>query len=62
MIREFRHLKPALSAVLVMIGVKMLFAKQLKSLMGPDFNLYVLLVVVLFIAAGVIFSLRDRRR
>lgn len=62
MIREFRHLKPALSAVLVLIGVKMLFAKQLKSLVGPDFNLYVLLLVLILIASGVIFSLRDRNR
>ena len=57
MIERFRYLKVALSAVLVIVGVKMLTHVQLKAWLGPNFNLYLLAVVVSVLAAGVGVSL-----
>jgi len=38
----FRYLKVALAFVLALVGVKMLAQSWLKSLLGPDCNLYLL--------------------
>ena len=62
MIRKFRHLKVALAAVLMVVGLKMLFAEWLKATVGSRFNFYLLGVVVAILAAGVISSLIADRR
>lgn len=57
MIVKFRYLKPALSLILILVGVKMLAAKWLKEWLGDSFNLTVLAVILVILAAGVIASL-----
>jgi tellurite resistance protein TerC len=51
-IQRFRYLKVSLALVLALVGVKMLTHTWLKSLLGPDFNLYLLLLVLGILAAG----------
>ena len=55
-IEAFRYLKVSLALVLALVGVKMLAHSWLKSLLGPSFNLYLLLAVVGILAAGVLAS------
>jgi tellurite resistance protein TerC len=55
-IEAFRYLKLSLALVLALVGVKMLTHSWLKSLLGPNFNLYLLLVVLAILAAGVLAS------
>ena len=55
-IETFRYLKVSLALVLAIVGVKMLTHSWLKSLLGPNFNLYLLLVVLGVLAAGVLAS------
>jgi tellurite resistance protein TerC len=57
MIAKFRYLKPALSLVLLLVGVKMLAAKWLKTWLGESFNLTVLGVILAVLITGVITSL-----
>lgn len=57
MMDKFRYLKISLAAVLLVIGLKMLLATQLKDAIGPGFNLYLLLVVVGILATGIAASL-----
>ncbi|MEZ4402840.1 MAG: TerC family protein [Kofleriaceae bacterium] len=57
MLDRFRYLKPALAAVLVIIGAKMLAHGWLKAWLGDAFNFYVMGVVLGVIAAGVVTSL-----
>lgn len=57
MLDKFRYLKVSLAIVLVLVGVKMLAAKQLKELLGDGFNFYVLAGVLGILAAGVVASL-----
>jgi len=57
MIANFRYLKPALSLILLVVGVKMLTAQWLKSWLGDSFNLVVLAVILGILATGVITSL-----
>ena len=57
MIDKFRYLKISLATVLLVIGLKMLLATQLKEAIGPGFNLYLLLVVLIILATGVLASL-----
>lgn len=57
MMDKFRFLKPALAAVLAVVGVKMLTADWLKQWIGEHFNLYLLGVVMSILAVGVIASL-----
>jgi tellurite resistance protein TerC len=57
LISKFRYLKPALSLILVLVGVKMLAAKWLKLWLGDSFNLTVLTVILAILATGVITSL-----
>jgi tellurite resistance protein TerC len=55
-IGAFRYLKVSLALVLALVGVKMLGHAWLKSLLGQNFNLYLLLVVLGILAAGVLAS------
>jgi tellurite resistance protein TerC len=61
MIRKFRHLKVALAGVLMVVGLKMIFAEWLKATLGRHFNLYLLAAVLAILAAGVISSLIAER-
>jgi tellurite resistance protein TerC len=63
MVGKFRYLKPALAAVLLVVGGKMLAAKPLHDLLGPRFNLVLLGVIVGILVTGVVASMiADRRR
>jgi tellurite resistance protein TerC len=62
MIDQFRYLKVALALVLMVVGVKMMVHSWLKELLGQHFNLYLLGVVLLILAAGVAASLVASRR
>ena len=55
-IEAFRYLKVSLALVLAVVGVKMLTHAWLKSVLGPNFNLYLLAVVLAILAAGVLAS------
>jgi tellurite resistance protein TerC len=55
-IQEFRYLKVALSLVLAVVGGKMLTHGWLRAILGPNFNLYLLLVVLLLLSLGVLAS------
>lgn len=57
MMDKFRFLKLSLAIVLGIVGLKMLFAEPLKESFGPAFNLYLLLLVILVLIAGVLASL-----
>jgi len=57
MISKFRYLKPALATVLIVVGVKMLTASWLKLVLGENYTLYVLALILLIIGAGVVGSL-----
>ncbi len=57
MIDKFRYLKVALAVVLMVVGVKMMIHVWLKSILGKHFNLYLLAVVLLILAAGIAASL-----
>jgi tellurite resistance protein TerC len=57
LISKFRYLKPALSLILVLVGVKMLAAKWLKVWLGDSFNLTVLAVILAILTTGIITSL-----
>ncbi|MEK6709365.1 MAG: TerC/Alx family metal homeostasis membrane protein [Nitrospinota bacterium] len=54
---KFRYLKVSLALVLVLVGAKMLVADWFRDLMGAKFNFYLLGMVVLILAAGVVASL-----
>jgi TerC family integral membrane protein len=63
MVKKFRYLKVSLALVLLVVGVKMLIAEWLKLALGKHFNLFLLTVVLLILAAGVAASmLVDRRQ
>jgi tellurite resistance protein TerC len=55
-IETFRYLKVSLALVLALVGVKMLAHTWLKDRLGPNFNLYLLAVVVTILALGVLAS------
>jgi len=57
MMNKFRYLKVALALVLLLVGVKMLAASWLKELLGKNFNLYLLAMVVLVLTLGIAISL-----
>jgi len=65
MIDKFRYLNVSLAVVLMLVGVKMLVAERLKEMIGKHFNVYLLALVFLILAAGVTASLiadhRDRQ-
>jgi tellurite resistance protein TerC len=56
MMDKFRYLKISLATVLLVIGLKMLLATQLKDAIGPGFNLYLLMVVLAILATGILAS------
>ncbi|MBC7673921.1 MAG: TerC family protein [Polaromonas sp.] len=56
MVTKFRYLKVSLALVLMIVGVKMLFADWLKLAIGKQFNLYLLAVILSVLAAGVAAS------
>ena len=56
LIHKFRYLKPALSLILILVGVKMLAAKWLKIWLGDTFNLTVLAVIIGILATGILTS------
>jgi tellurite resistance protein TerC len=62
MVGKFRYLKPALAAVLLVVGGKMLAAKPLHDLLGPRFNLVLLGVIVGILVTGVVASMIADRR
>lgn len=62
MVKKFRYLKVALAVILLVVGVKMLAAEPLKHALGMHFNLYLLMVVLAILAAGVVGSLIAERR
>ena len=55
----FHYLKYALALILVTVGVKMLAHTWLERMLGPDFNLYVLGLVLLILAIAIGASLRQ---
>jgi tellurite resistance protein TerC len=57
MIAKFQYLKPALSLILLVVGVKMLAAKWLKVWFGDSFNLVILAVILGILLTGVVTSL-----
>jgi tellurite resistance protein TerC len=57
MIAKFQYLKPALSLILLVVGVKMLAAKWLKMWLGDSFNLVILGVILGILFTGVITSI-----
>ncbi len=62
MIDKFKYLKVSLAAVLALVGVKMLMASWLKQVVGPHFNFYLLGVILLILATGVVASVIVNRR
>jgi tellurite resistance protein TerC len=62
MVKKFRYLKVALALILMVVGLKMLLVEWLKLALGRHFNLYLLVVVLVILAAGVVGSLLAERR
>jgi tellurite resistance protein TerC len=62
LIDKFKYLKVSLSFILVLVGVKMLAAERFKALLGQHFNYYLLAIVLLILACGVVVSLLANRR
>lgn len=56
LIASFRYLKPALSLILILVGLKMLAAKWLKIWLGDSFNLTVLAVILAILVTGIVTS------
>ena len=61
-IEKFRYLKTSLSAILGLIGLKMLTGDLLKEFFGPNVNLYMLGIVVAILATGAVASVVVTRR
>jgi len=57
MIHQLKYLKAALAVVLLVVGMKMMTHSWLKALLGPNFNIYLLCLVMAILAVGVIASL-----
>ena len=57
MLAKFVYLKPALSLILLVVGIKMLAAKWLKVWLGDSFNLVILGVILGILVTGVVTSL-----
>ena len=66
MMDKFRFLKVSLAIILAMVGVKMLVAGWLKSIIGENFNFWLLGMIALILGGGVVASIvvnrRDARR
>lgn len=61
-IDKFRYLKTSLSAILGLIGLKMLTGELLKEHFGPNVNLYMLGMVVGILVLGAVASIVATRR
>jgi tellurite resistance protein TerC len=61
-ITKFRYLKVSLAAILGLVGVKMLTSKWLNEFVGPSFNFFLLGIVALILAIGVLASVIVTRR
>ena len=59
-LHALRYMKHALSAVLMVVGVKMLAHQPIERALGEHFNLYLLGLVLLILAIGVVTSLLHR--
>jgi len=57
MIAKFKYLKPALSLILLVVGVKMLTANWLKIWLGEHFNVMVLALILGILVTGVVTSM-----
>jgi hypothetical protein len=57
LIDKFRYLKTSLSLILATVGLKMLFGGPLKEESGPHFMLYLLGLIVIILAFGVLASI-----
>jgi tellurite resistance protein TerC len=57
MMDKFAYLKISLAFVLIIVGIKMLAHNWLKQVLGENFNLYMLSVVLAILGAGVVASL-----
>jgi tellurite resistance protein TerC len=62
LLTKFRFLKPALAIVLLVVGIKMLISGTLREILGEYFNFYLLGLVLLILAIGVLASVFDNRR
>jgi tellurite resistance protein TerC len=62
MVNKFRYLKISLAFVLLVVGVKMMIAGWLKSILGKNFNLYLLALILTILAVGVSASIMADRR
>jgi tellurite resistance protein TerC len=63
LMEKFRYLKVSLAIVLMIVALKMFFHTPLKELLGPyAFNFYILGVIVLVLAGGVLVSLMRSER
>jgi tellurite resistance protein TerC len=62
MVDKFRYLKVSLALVLLVVGVKMMFAEWLKLALGKNFNLYLLAVILAILSGGVAASMLAERR
>jgi tellurite resistance protein TerC len=59
-LHALHYMKHALSAVLTVVGVKMLAHQPIEEALGENFNLYLLGVVLLILGIGVVASLAHR--
>ncbi|MBI2602494.1 MAG: TerC/Alx family metal homeostasis membrane protein [Deltaproteobacteria bacterium] len=57
LIDKFRYLKISLAFILALVGLKMVFSKHLKDALGFDLNLYLLSIIILILAFGILASL-----
>jgi tellurite resistance protein TerC len=62
MMDKFRYLKMSLAIILTVVGVKMLASGWFKSILGKNFNFYLLGLIGLILATGIIASIRANRR
>jgi tellurite resistance protein TerC len=61
MLTKFTYLKPALSLILLVVGMKMLTAKWLKLWLGDSFNVIILGVILGILVTGVLTSILVNR-
>jgi tellurite resistance protein TerC len=61
-LHTLRYMKHALSAVLLVVGIKMLAHEPIEEALGENFNLYLLGVVLLILGIGVVASLLHRTK
>jgi tellurite resistance protein TerC len=62
MIERFHYLKISLAIILALVGIKMMTHVWLKQLLGENFNFYVLGMVLLILAGGVVASMIRNRK